>query len=124
MNTPPPAPHFGCGSFAPVRIEHECGAAAAWLVETLVVPSVQGHRLPLSSSYEPIRFLFVCLFVFQSSCISLSEGLLSQSISIALPIQVLRGIPCLGPFSVVPRNRHIDGPPDWGPTLYIGALGT
>ena len=36
---------FACGSSAPVRVEHE-GGAAAWLVGTLVVPSVQGHRLP------------------------------------------------------------------------------
>ena len=28
-----------------MRVEHE-GGAAAWLVGTLVVPSVQGHRLP------------------------------------------------------------------------------
>ena len=36
---------FACGSSAPVRVEHECGAAA-WVVGTLVVPSVQGHLLP------------------------------------------------------------------------------
>ena len=28
-----------------MSVEHE-GGAAAWLVGTLVVPSVQGHRLP------------------------------------------------------------------------------
>ena len=36
---------FACGSSAPVSIEHE-GGTAAWLAGTLVVPSVQGHRLP------------------------------------------------------------------------------
>ena len=34
---------FACGSSAPVRVESE-GGAAAWLVGTLVAPSVQGHR--------------------------------------------------------------------------------
>ena len=34
-----------CGSSAPVRVEHEVGAAA-WLVGTLAVLNVQGHRLP------------------------------------------------------------------------------
>jgi len=33
---------FACGSSAPVRVERE-GGTAAWLVGTLVVPSVQGH---------------------------------------------------------------------------------
>ena len=36
---------FACGSSAPVRIEHE-GGAAACLVGTLAASSVQGHRLP------------------------------------------------------------------------------
>ena len=37
---------LSCGSSAPVRVEHE-GGAAAWLVGTLAAPSVQGHGLPL-----------------------------------------------------------------------------
>ena len=37
---------FACGISAPVRVEPE-GGAAAWLVGTLVAPSVQGHGLPL-----------------------------------------------------------------------------
>ena len=37
---------FACGSSAAVTAEHE-GGEAAWLAGTLVVPSVQGHRLPL-----------------------------------------------------------------------------
>ena len=49
---------MSCGSSAPVRVERE-GGAAAWLVGTLVAPSVQGHRLPpvmaLSESFfEPL----------------------------------------------------------------------
>ena len=35
---------FACGSSAPVRVECE-GGIAAWLVGTLVAPSVQGHGL-------------------------------------------------------------------------------
>ena len=38
---------FACGSSAPVRVECE-GGSAAWLLGTLVVPSVQRHRLPLT----------------------------------------------------------------------------
>ena len=64
-----------------------------------------------------------------------SEGLFGQSFSIALPVQALRELPCLGSFSVVQHVRHIEGPPwlesysvdrcirhlkghpEWGPTL-------
>ena len=35
---------FACGNSDPVRVERE-GGPAAWLVGTLVVPSVQGHGL-------------------------------------------------------------------------------
>ena len=41
---------FDCGSPAPVRVEHEEGATA-WLAGTLVVPSVQEHRLPLKEEF-------------------------------------------------------------------------
>ena len=41
---------------------------------------------------------------------------MGQSFSIALPIQALRGFPCLGSFSVVRCIRHIEGPPGWSPT--------
>ena len=81
------------------------------------------------SSYGPIRVFF------QASCSWWSEGLFGQSFSLAAPIQALRGLPCLGYFSVVPRIRHIEGAPwlgfhhmeqhirhlkrhpGWGPTL-------
>ena len=46
-----------CGSSAPVRAEHE-GGAAAWLGGTLAVPSVQGHRLPPSQELWPDQSLF------------------------------------------------------------------
>ena len=37
-----------------MRVEHE-GGAAAWLAGTLVVPSVQGHRLPLPQELWPYQ---------------------------------------------------------------------
>ena len=85
---------------------------------------------------------------FWASCSWPSEGLFGQSFSIALLIQALRGLPCLGSFSVVqhvrhisapsppppfapqlgsysvdPHVRHLKGHPGWGPTLLFGALG-
>ena len=51
---------FACGSSAPVRVEHESGAAA-WLVGTLVAPSVQGHGLPLLQELWPYQSLFLSL---------------------------------------------------------------
>ena len=46
---------FACGSSAPVRVEREYGTAA-WVVGTLVAPSVQGHEVvTLSKSFfEPL----------------------------------------------------------------------
>ena len=55
-------------------------------------------------SYGPIWVFF------QASCSWPSEGLFGQSFSVALPIQALRGLPCLRSFSVR-RVRHIEGPP-------------
>ena len=46
-------------------------------------------------SYGSIRVFF------WASCSWPSEGLFGQSFSIALPVQALRGLPCLGSFSVV-----------------------
>ena len=63
-------------------------------------------------SYGPIRVFF------WASCNWQSEGFSGPSFSIALPVQALRGLPCLGSFSVVRLIRHIDGlSPDWGPIL-------
>ena len=44
----------------PVRVEHESGAAA-WLVGTLVAPSVQGHGLPAPQELWPYQSLFLSL---------------------------------------------------------------
>ena len=49
-----------CGSSAPVRVEHE-GGGSAWLVGTLVAPSVQGHRLPPWQELWPYQSLFLSL---------------------------------------------------------------
>ena len=51
---------FACGSSAPVRVEHE-GGAAAWLAGTLAAPSVQGHGLPLPQELWPYHSLFSSL---------------------------------------------------------------
>jgi len=59
-------------------------------------------------SYGPIRVFF------RASCSWPSEGLFGQSFSVALPVQALRGLPCLGSFSVVGHIRHIEGAPRLG----------
>ena len=84
-------------------------------------------------SYGPIRGFF------QDSCSWQSEGLFGQFFSVALPIQALRGLTCLGSFSVVWHVRHVEGAPwlesysvvqqishlkehsGWGPTMYFSA---
>ena len=48
--------------------------------------------------------------LFQASCSWQSEGLFGQSFSIALPIQALRGLPCLGSFSVLDSQAHSGSP--------------
>ena len=51
---------FACGIPAPVRVERE-GGAAVWFARTLVVPSVQGHRLPPPQELWPFQSLFSSL---------------------------------------------------------------
>ena len=51
---------FACGSSAPVRVEHE-GGAAAWFAGTLAAPSVQGHELPPLQELWPYQSLFLSL---------------------------------------------------------------
>ena len=48
---------FACGGSALVRGEHERGATA-WLVGTLVAPSVQGHRLPPPQELRSYQSLY------------------------------------------------------------------
>ena len=78
------------------------------------------------------RVMALSMVFFQASCSWWSEALFAQSFSVALPVQALRGLPCLGSFSVVrhtkgppwlgsysvdPGSRHLKCPPGWGPTL-------
>ena len=49
---------------------------------------------------------------------------LAKSFSVALPIQALRGPPCLWSFSAVRHIRHIEGPPGWSSNLQIRMSGT
>ena len=100
---------FICGSTDPVRVECE-GGAAIWLVGTLAGPSVQGHRLPLLQELWPYQSFFEPL-------VAGDQKTFLASLPGALPIQALRGLLCLGSFSVVGHIRHIKGPPWWGPTL-------
>ena len=51
---------FACGSSDSVRVEHE-GGTAAWLVDTLVAPSVQGHGLTLWQELWPYQSFFESL---------------------------------------------------------------
>ena len=68
-------------------------------------------------SYGPIRVSS------RASCSWQSEGFFGQSFSVAPPIQALRGLPCLGSYSVDRSIRHLEGPPGWGPTLLFSVLG-
>ena len=72
----------------------------------------------------------------------MSEGLFGQSFSVAPPIHIFKGLPCLWPFSVVQCMRHIEGSPwlgsnsvdwcvrhlkghpRWVPTLWLDVSGT
>ena len=56
-------------------------------------------------SYSPIRVFFQASYSWQP------EGFFGPSFSVAPLVQALRGLPCLGSFSVVRRVRHIEGPP-------------
>ena len=89
------------------------GGTAAWVTETLVVPSVQGYRLPQPKGLWPYQ--------------SFSQPLVAREatlwlVFVALPIQALRVLPCLVFFSVVPHVRNMARPPGWGPTLVVRCI--
>ena len=63
---------FACGSSAPVRVEHE-GGTAAWFAGTLVVPSVQGHGLPLLQELWPYQSHFFESLVAGDQNVSLAS---------------------------------------------------
>ena len=93
-----------------------CGSSAPWELraKVLQLPGLWGpwRRQVCRDmdclrcrSYGPSRVFF------WASCTWWSESLFSQSFPVALPVQVLRGLLCLGSFSVVWLVRHIEGPP-------------
>ena len=111
-----------------VKVAQLLGLQGPWQHQVCRDTDCLRHR-----SYGPIR-------VFSPACCSWrSEGLLGQSFSLALPVQALKRLPCLGSFSVVPHVRHIEGPswlesysvdwlishlkehPRWGPALWFSA---
>ena len=99
-----------------------------------MVPILQGPRLPLLQVLWPYQSFFEPL-------VAGDQKTSLASLSGALPIQALSGLPCLGSFSVVWHIRHIEGPPwlgsysvgqhvrhlkghpGWGPTLYFSVSG-
>ena len=78
---------FACGSSAPVRVEHE-GGAAAWLEGSLEVPSSQGYGLPLPQELWPYQSLF---FFFELLVAGDQKASLASLSSIAPSLQALRG---------------------------------
>ena len=83
---------FASGSSAPLRVERE-GGSATWLAGTLAVPGVQGHGLLSLQEFQSV--------FFPASCSWLSEDLFSQCFYVALLLQALKWLPCLGSSSVV-----------------------
>ena len=116
---------FACGSSAPVRVEHEDGAAA-WLVGTLEVPHVQGHQLPPSQELWPYQGLFSSLLdqkaslasPFCSSTRSDTYRALFPGILLCCSVhQSHRWAPWLESYSVDQCIRHLKGHPGWSPAL-------
>ena len=82
-----------------MRVALQLGLQGPWQHRVCKDTDSLCHR-----SYGPIRIFF------QASCSWQSEGLFGQSFSVAPPIQALRGLLCLGSFSVVLGVRHREGP--------------
>ena len=82
------------GSSAPGRVKHE-SVTAAWLVGTVVVPSVQEQGLPAPQELWPYQSLFLQPLVAGDQKASLA------SLSLHLP-----------PFG------HLEGSLAWGPLLF------
>ena len=81
-----------------VKVAQLLGSWRPWRCQVCRDTDCLSHR-----SYGPIRIFFWASFW-------LSEGLLGQSFSVAPSIQILRGLPFLGFFSVVWCVRHMEGP--------------
>ena len=82
-----------------MRVECESGIAA-WLVGTLVVPGVQGHRLPLPQALWPDQSFFPPLVADDQKASLASLSLLLHWF------------------------RHLDGSLAWGASLLFNRLGT
>ena len=80
------------------------GGAAAWLAGALAAPSVQGHGPPPLQQWWPYRVSLQASGTWQS------EGLFGQPFPVALPVQALRRLPCLGSSSLVWGVRDMEGP--------------
>ena len=92
---------------APVRGEHESGVVA-WIAGTLWHQVCRDTDCLSHRRCGPTRV----------SVSWWSEGHFGWFFSILPTVQALRGLPCLGSFSVVWYIRHIEGrPTDRGPTL-------
>ena len=83
-----------------VKVVQLLGLRGPWRHQVYRDTACLCHR-----SYGPIRVFF------WASCSWQSEGLFGQFFSVALPIQALRGLTCLGSFSVVWHVRHVEGAP-------------
>ena len=90
-----------------MKVECEGGAAASFVGTWMA--SATGVMAPSESFFEPL--------------VAGNQKASLTSFSIALPIQALRGLPCLGPFSVVHHVRHIEGPPLAGVLLCSSVSG-
>ena len=95
---------FPCGSSDPVRLSmkvvQRLNLQGPWWRQVCRDMDCLHRR-----SYGPITVFFRASYSWQS------EGLFGQSFSLAPPIQALRGLPCLGSFSVVWCIRHIEEAP-------------
>ena len=69
-----------------------------------MAPNVQGHRPAAEVTALSESF-------FEPLVAGDQKASLAKSFSVALPIQALRGPPCLWSFSAVGHIRHIEGPP-------------
>ena len=78
-----------------MRVECEGGPAASFMGTWTA--SATGVMAPTESFFEPL--------------VAGNQKASLASFSVALPIQALRGLPCLGSFSVVHHVRHIEGLP-------------
>ena len=87
-----------CGSSAPVRVEHE-GGAAAWIAYPGGIMCAETW----TASTAGVTALSV---FFRASCSRRSEGLFGHSFSAAPSVRAPKGLPCLGAFSVVWCQAH------------------